>query len=302
MERLPLSIIIPTYNEEEYIRDCLESVKMISEECQLDVELIVIDNGSTDSTPSIANELCGNVHSIQRVSISEARNRGVSLSNNKIIAFIDSDIVLTKQWAKELRANHSDYIDNPMFITGCKCGIRENPSTVERHWFGNIEKLSINGANIVTSRLMFDKAGGFDPELKTGEDYDFCERVKAAGGKLEINKNYECIHLGYPTTISAFMKREIWHGIGDFQSIPAFLNSKVAVLSVLYVVILALSLLIPSYVPLVLLIILNAAITYKRFSRLSLNSFLVCNFLNFLYFIARACSLFRALKDRAKNY
>ena len=88
-----LSIIIPVYNSDRYIRKCIDSI-LISyiRSC----EIIIIDDGSTDSTLSICMNYAQNNPNIivkhqKNKGVSEARNRGIEIATGKYLMFVDSD-------------------------------------------------------------------------------------------------------------------------------------------------------------------------------------------------------------------
>ena len=89
-----ISIIIPVYNVEEYVFECLKSVL---EQINDNVEVIIIDDGSTDDSLKICkqtvSEFNGHIHiySQNNRGLSATRNRGVNLANGKYIMFVDSD-------------------------------------------------------------------------------------------------------------------------------------------------------------------------------------------------------------------
>jgi glycosyltransferase involved in cell wall biosynthesis len=88
-----ISIIVPVYNVETYIRQCLESTGVLGRN---DVELILVNDGSTDGCGTICQEYAckwGNVKLIEKSNggLSDARNVGVSASRGKFIYFLDSD-------------------------------------------------------------------------------------------------------------------------------------------------------------------------------------------------------------------
>ncbi|OUC51702.1 hypothetical protein B7939_04335 [Eggerthia catenaformis] len=91
---LKMSIIIPCYNEENFIRKCLESVV---NQTLNDLEVIVVDDGSTDSTPSICDEFKSNypikVRVIHQANTGQglARNAGLSIAKGEYIGFVDAD-------------------------------------------------------------------------------------------------------------------------------------------------------------------------------------------------------------------
>ena len=112
-----LSVIIPVYNVESYLRECVDSI--IGQTCK-DYELILIDNGSTDSSGAICDEYAAahdNVkvkHLMPNVMASGARNEGQKLATGEYILFIDSDDYYAHNEAfarlKEKATDHPDVI------------------------------------------------------------------------------------------------------------------------------------------------------------------------------------------------
>ena len=89
-----LSIIIPVYNCENYIENCLQSI--INQKLNMDYEIICINDGSTDSSLSVMNKIAINNKNIKIISqknrgLSGARNTGLNNSKGKYILFVDSD-------------------------------------------------------------------------------------------------------------------------------------------------------------------------------------------------------------------
>jgi len=90
---ITVSVIIPMHNAESYILQCLESVLRQTYQC---LEILVIDDGSTDRSMDICRELSGNdsrikILSQERKGVSSARNRGLEEAAGKYIFFLDSD-------------------------------------------------------------------------------------------------------------------------------------------------------------------------------------------------------------------
>lgn len=88
-----VSIIIPVYNGEKHIKNCLEQVL---KQTYKNIEVIVINDGSTDSTESILKKVSKNDYRIKVINkkntgVSDTRNIGISISNGKYILFLDSD-------------------------------------------------------------------------------------------------------------------------------------------------------------------------------------------------------------------
>jgi glycosyltransferase involved in cell wall biosynthesis len=199
---------------------------------KLEAQIIVVDNGSSDDTGAIARQYpCTVIRQDKKLFPSKARNIGVANSSGAVLVFLDADVEITQRWADELEAQLPSLQGNPAQITGDQYHISQSPTWLEKNWFEPIRSGTaryINGGNLITTRQTYDLLGGFDEQLETGEDVDFCMRGIRAGIPIAFNRNFVAHHEGYPKTVARFLKRERWHGTGDFLSAGRLLNSKVA--------------------------------------------------------------------------
>src|SRR5260370_38678127 len=97
-----LSVVIPAYNEEKYIASCLES---IIEDAGKDIlEIIVVDNASTDHTADVAKKFKGvKVVHEGRKGLTKARQAGLMAAKGDLIAYIDADTHVKKGWFHKVR-------------------------------------------------------------------------------------------------------------------------------------------------------------------------------------------------------
>lgn len=95
-----ISVVIPAYNEEEYIGKCLKSLFAQSEKAE---EIIVVDNNSTDKTVSIAKSFGVKVIREKQQGLTPARNKGFNQANGDIIGRIDADTRVPKDWIKKIK-------------------------------------------------------------------------------------------------------------------------------------------------------------------------------------------------------
>jgi glycosyltransferase involved in cell wall biosynthesis len=220
-----VTVVIPAFNEERFIGACLDSV------LQLDypprkIEILVIDNGSTDSTPRIATEKGATVHSRPGLSVAALRNEAVLLSDSEVVAFLDADCVASEEWMRS--AVRSLRLDR--CITGAPYLCPSSPHWIEHAWHstereGRYETTHINAGNLICFRQDFNEIGGFDKELVTGEDYEFAQR--AAQRLLVIaDTSIRVVHFGNPKSIQSFLRREVWHGLGALGSLRNDLRDK----------------------------------------------------------------------------
>ena len=106
MSKIPLiSVIVTTYNNEKYIKACLDS--LLAQTFQ-DFEIVVIDDGSTDQTSKVLNQYSANsrlkIHHQPNAGVSAARNQGLKLSHGKFVCFVDSDDYVAKNYLEKLVA------------------------------------------------------------------------------------------------------------------------------------------------------------------------------------------------------
>ena len=95
-----VSIIIPIYNGEKYIVSCLKNILNVDSNL---IEIIIINDGSTDCTQKICNDICKkdkrvNIINIKNSGVSNARNIGIKKSTGQWLMFVDCDDVLEKNW------------------------------------------------------------------------------------------------------------------------------------------------------------------------------------------------------------
>lgn len=230
-----ISFVIPAKNEEEHIVDTFNAIKQnIKDEL---FEIIVIDNDSIDSTARLAVENGGHVIHKTGGTIGSSRNAGVALAKYDVIVFVDADVSLTPEWSQGIADALEKVRNNYQYMTGSHCIPPRDGSWIERYWFQNFSQkaktVHLGTGHLIMSHQLFNEIGGFDESLRTGEDYDICQRAKNVGAEIVNDESLVVIHRDYPKTIIKFIKREMWHGAGDCQSFQRFIASKVAVIAAL---------------------------------------------------------------------
>lgn len=223
-----ISVVIPCKNEERYLALCLNALLAQKKDCY-DIEIIIVDNGSTDKTTEVIKGFSENitVYSMPNISIPEVRNYGATRTSGEWIAFIDADVEVDAHWCRQientLKHLQNQDINTSKVVIGSTCLIPDNPTWIERIWFNQLQKRDmrseryINGANMIMHRSLYDAVGGFDIKYATGEDEKFCEDARIVGGMIFKDNSIKTIHHGYPKTIIQFFRRERWHGQGMRQ-------------------------------------------------------------------------------------
>lgn len=117
-----ISVIIPIYNTEEYLSDCLASV--LSQTCK-NIEIILVDDGSTDSSAKICDEFAVSYENIRVIhkkngGASDARNCGITIAQGRYIHFLDSDDILVKEDIYEVFKVIINNCDPDIVFSRCK--------------------------------------------------------------------------------------------------------------------------------------------------------------------------------------
>lgn len=97
-----ISIVIPMFNEARHIGRTLLAAQKAAFAANVECELIVVDNGSSDDGPQIARQFGAQVLELPGLLIGALRNRGTAIASGEWLAFIDADIEMPEDWLKPL--------------------------------------------------------------------------------------------------------------------------------------------------------------------------------------------------------
>lgn len=230
-----VSIVIPVFNEERYLGDCLQSL-MALDYPKEQLEIILVDNGSTDNTLGIAKTYPIKIFIKEKVKVGAVRNFGVTHAQGELIVFLDSDCVVEPQWLAEGVQKISTH---PQLVLGGQYLMRDNPSWLEKYWVLNnsrtqVYQTTLVGGCIFIRKSTFDQMNGFDESLNSGEDSDLTTRLRKVGFTVTIDPSLSVVHLGYPSTVSSFVKRQAWHSADYVSKLPASLSDKIFILSCVF--------------------------------------------------------------------
>lgn len=208
-----VSIIIPAHNNEKTIGQTLESLKTL-EYPRAKIEIIVVDDASTDRTGKVALQHgCRVIKREKKGGCAPAKNTGVAQARNEIVAFIDADVFVTKDWLRELVAPFKD--SSVGGVGGrIKNEFRKNNALEKFIEYDNyyrtrkVEAKSVPGSNSAYRREIFDIVGKMDPYI--GEDPDFCYRVSSRGYKLVYIQKAVVYH-PYPNDVVTYLKKQVYY-------------------------------------------------------------------------------------------
>jgi len=209
------SIVIPVYNAEGYLRECLNS---ILNQTYRNFEIIIIDDGSTDSSPQILNEYENKdsrirVIHIKNRGVTNARQIGVSLSKGEYILFVDADDTINSKLLMNIRNAIRQFPDIEMVRFGCNMvndkpeydhelyndsnscyNVQYNGIEAIRRWNNSNKRYEVFWLYAIKKECLsqFQTC----PNLKTSEDYAFIPILIASCKKVlkipYIGYNYTC--------------------------------------------------------------------------------------------------------------
>ena len=233
-----LSVIIPVKNEELHLATTLPLISQYVPTRHMG-RLIVIDNGSTDGSVAIAKRFDASVITAPDASLGKMRNLGAQEASDDILLFLDADISLTAAWANTLPQVLNTLSANPLTITGSWPEVPTDAGWIARAWTPKRPKTGrvphLGAAHLLVRTDTFRRIGGFDERISTGEDYDFCVRARAFGAEVVAVPDLRVVHRGEPRTLWQFLRRELWHGTGDFTSVRTIVRSYVAIAATVFV-------------------------------------------------------------------
>lgn len=188
-----VTVIIPTYNREKTIGRAIDS---ILNQTYKDIEIIVIDDGSSDGTIEVLKKYGEKVRVLTQShrGANAARNKGIENANGKYIAFLDSD----DEWLEDKIHKQIEYMTlNNKQVCFCPYKLIDSDERYIPSDYINTDKYEVNIAEVLANgnvigtptlileKSVLDKVGGFDEQMKSLQDYELA---------IRISKNYE---IGY---------------------------------------------------------------------------------------------------------
>lgn len=176
-----VSIIITTKNESKNIKNCLDS---LTKQTYNNIEIIVVDNNSSDNTKQISREYTSFVFD-KGPERSAQRNLGAQKAKGKYVLFLDADMVLTSHVVEECVKKMGKEKVGGLIIPEVSFGTTfwAKAKALERSFY--VGNDAIEAARFY-DKDVFKKVGGFDESITGPEDWDFSQRVKTKYGLRRI--------------------------------------------------------------------------------------------------------------------
>lgn len=211
-----ISVVIPAYSAESTLAECLRACLA---QTHTPVEIIVVDDGSTDRTAEIAKEFDVQYVHQENAGPAAARNHGARLATGEIIALTDADCIPEANWLEELVKGFD--AENVVAVGGTY-GIANASSPLARMIHEEIrvrhEKFGdtvdfLGSFNVAYKRDAYLAVGGFDESFRaaSGEDNDLAYRLHDNGGIMRFVPEAVVNHY-HPTRLLSYLKTQMAHG------------------------------------------------------------------------------------------
>lgn len=236
---LSATIVVPTFNRAGVLAECLEAV--LNQQYDSDYEVIVVDDGSRDETPSLLEEWRAE-HSA-RLSVfrqensgpAKARNRGAREARGKFLAFIDDDCVAEPLWLASLVGT----IRSAGGSAAAGAMINRESTWVSRYIVKEVvidQHLAADGnvRDLITGNFciradVFHRAGGFDEQIRVagGEDTEFGFRLQSLGYRIAYAPKARVRHRSH-LILSDYLRMIYRHGRGRWRLGERFPEYRIA--------------------------------------------------------------------------
>jgi glycosyltransferase involved in cell wall biosynthesis len=215
---MKVSVVIPAYNAQQTIAEAVEQ-SVAQAKGPMEVEVVVVDDGSVDDTAKIAESAGATVIKQENAGPAAARNRGWKSATGQVICFTDSDCVPMSGWLENLLDGFRDR------QVGAVAGSYEiaNTGSWLAHWVHQeiIERhkrmppfvRAFGSYNVAIPRYMLEATGGFDPKYRqaSGEDNDLSYRIIKKGWRIAFRPQAKVAH-HHPERVWKYLLEQYRHG------------------------------------------------------------------------------------------
>lgn len=223
MQNLKISVIVPAHNEEDVIQD---SLKVLLDEEYEPKEIIVVNDGSTDSTREIVNSYGNKIKLINfntGHSAAFARNAGAKVASGDVLVFIDADVIISKNFFNTLAQDYREhnFIFASINVKPIATNIISKSFALEKSYFPKIEKKEFIGnfKNIpsfafIFRKDFFEKIGGYNENIFYFEDSYLTKRCIETGNKMFLDPDLTVYHKE-PYTLWETYRQGLYKGKGS---------------------------------------------------------------------------------------
>ncbi len=229
-----VSVVVASYNGGRTLKVCLDSLVRLN---YPNYEVILVDDGSTDSSPEIAS-LYKTIRYIRQTNhgLSVARNTGINAATGEIVAFTDSDCRADEDWlyyiVGDLLTSRFTGMGGHNFLppedSPVAAAVLVSPGGPAHVMLSDRLAEHIPGCNMVFYKWALDEIAGFDPIFtKAGDDVDVCWRLQQRGYRIGFNPAGFVWHYRR-STVKAYLKQQRGYGEAEAMLVrkhPEYFNS-----------------------------------------------------------------------------
>jgi len=229
-----VSVVVASYNGARTLETCLASLGRLN---YPDYEVILVDDGSTDSSCRIASDhpRVRYIHQ-ENKGLSVARNTGINAAQGEVVAFTDSDCRADEDWLHYLIGDllSSDFagIGGHNFLPPedslVAAAVMVSPGGPAHVMLNDREAEHIPGCNMAFYKWALDEIAGFDPIYrKAGDDVDVCWRLQQCGHRIGFSPAGFVWHYRR-STVKAYLKQQTGYGEAEallLSKHPEYFNS-----------------------------------------------------------------------------
>ncbi len=229
-----VSVVVASYNAHSTLRLCLDSLQNLS---YPNYEVILVDDGSTDETPSIASEYkyIRYIRYEKNQGLSVARNIGIEAAEGEIVAFTDADCRADDDWlffiVTDLIGSRFAGIGGHNFLppddSWTASAVMVSPGGPAHVMLTDRLAEHVPGCNMLFYKWALEEIGGFDPIYrKAGDDVDICWRLQERGYKIGFSHSGFVWHYRR-SSVGAYLKQQ--YGYGEAEALlvrkhPGYFN------------------------------------------------------------------------------
>lgn len=212
------AVVVPTYNAEEHIDECLDSLWRLEEPAG-GFEVLVVDGGSSDGTVAVAEELGARVLEAPGTGVAEARNRAAEATHAEVLVFVDADCRAPPRMLVE-----ADHRLETNAVVGAFYEPAREHGWISRTWLAIERKPAgpvawVPAGTLAIQREAFEAVGRFTEELQASEDVELCRRLRNVGYTVYHEPAMACEHLGQPDTLGSFFANEVGRSASLVESV-----------------------------------------------------------------------------------
>lgn len=215
---MKVSVVIPAYNAQGTIAQAVEH-SLAQAKGPMEVEVVVVDDGSIDETAMIAESAGARVIRQENAGPAAARNRGWKSATGQVICFTDSDCIPTAGWIENLLEGFTDSqvgaVAGSYEITNSKSWLAHwvHQEIIERHKRMPSFVRAFGSYNVAIPPYVLQASGGFDPAYAqaSGEDNDLSYRITKMGWHIAFRPQAKVAHY-HPERVWQYLMEQYRHG------------------------------------------------------------------------------------------